>query len=511
LPLDSVLTEDKDGLVSLFGFYLIMRSKKALVVGAGIAGIASAVRLSRKGYSVEVFETSSYPGGKLSEIQLGPYRFDAGPSLFTLPVMVDDLFRLCGENPADHFSYQALEIICRYYFEDGTVINAWQDKEKFAEEITAKTGEPKENLSRFLMKSKQLYELTSQVFIFKSFHKFNTFLSRDFLKAMVNSHRLHPFTSMHQLIRRYFKEPRVIQIFDRYATYNGSNPFSAPGTLNVIPHLEYNIGAFFPSRGMYDITMSLVKLAERLGVKFHHDAPVEEILAGGLKVSGIKVGGKEMKSDIVISDVDIVAAYRMMQNHNIPQRFLKQERSSSALVFYWGIKGTHEQLDVHNILFTRNYQEEFNHLFKIKKIYHDPTVYIHISSKVVKDDAPVNGENWFTMINVPENIGQDWSPMIEQARGKIIDKITRLTGIDMESLIEEEDILSPELIEKRTSSVGGSLYGTSSNSMFSAFNRHPNFRRNIKNLYFVGGSVHPGGGIPLCLASAKIVSELIGS
>ena len=196
--------------------------------------------------------------------------------------------------------------------------------------------------------------------------------------------------------------------------------------------------------------------------------------------------------------MDVYFTYQqLLKDESQPQKILKQERSSSALIFYWGLKKEFSQLGLHNIFFTEDYQQEFDHIFKSKTIYQDPTVYINISAKLQKADAPAGCENWFTMINVPNNVGQDWEVFKQQARENIIKKLNRNLGIDLENLIEAEEVLDPVLIESKTSSYRGSLYGTSSNNQFAAFLRHANFSKKIKDLYFVGGSVHPGGGIPL--------------
>jgi diapolycopene oxygenase len=166
------------------------------------------------------------------------------------------------------------------------------------------------------------------------------------------------------------------------------------------------------------------------------------------------------------------------------------------------------QLDLHNIFFTGNYEEEFRHLFDLKKVYADPTIYINITSKMEMGHAPGGKENWFVMVNAPADVGQDWSAAQGQARQEIIKKLSRMTGIDIGQYIETEITLDPKGIEAHTLSYMGSLYGTSSNSAFAAFLRHPNFANHIGRLFFTGGSVHPGGGIPLCLKSAKIVADL---
>lgn len=484
--------------------------KKAAVIGSGIGGIAASIRLKAKGYEVDVFEKNAYPGGKLSEFWLGKYRFDAGPSLFTQPHYVKELFLLLGENPEENFDYIKLQDICHYFWEDGTRLTAYADHEKFANEIQTKLGESKESVFNYLNDSKHLYDLTEDLFIHSSFHKLKTFTSSNFLSKLPLIPKLKAFTTLHEENKRYFKNPKTVQLFDRYATYNGSSPYIAPGTLKLIPNLEYNLGAFLPKDGMFQITMSLVELAKRNGVKFNFNSPVDKILHRGGQVEGLQVSGEKLEYDIIVSNADVVVTYEhLLKDIKGPKRIYKQERSSSALVFNWGIKKVFPELGLHNILFSNQYKEEFEMIFRQKQMHDDPTVYIFISSKYIPTDAPNDSENWFVLINAPHIHGQDWNKMANQTRNSTIQKINRILGVDMEQYIEEEEILSPPLIQQKTSSYLGSLYGTSSNSKTAAFNRHPNFSRRFKNLYFVGGSVHPGGGIPLCLSSAKIAVNLI--
>ncbi len=213
----------------------------------------------------------------------------------------------------------------------------------------------------------------------------------------------------------------------------------------------------------------------------------------------------------MVSNLDVYPTYRkLLPQLAAPEKILAQERSSSALIFYWGVSGTFPQLDVHNILFSADYAREFKHLFDDHTLTDDPTVYINITSKKEPTDAPPGAENWFVMINAPANRGQDWDRLIRSARQHIVKKINRLLKTDIENLIRFEDVLDPRSIELKTASFRGSLYGTSSNNRMAAFLRHPKFCRKIPTLFFCGGSVHPGGGIPLCLMSAKITSELIG-
>jgi len=304
-------------------------------------------------------------------------------------------------------------------------------------------------------------------------------------------------------------DPKLVQLFNRFITYNGSSPYKAPGIFTMIPHLEHNLGAYFPKGGMYSITQSLFRLAKDIGVQFHFENPVKEILINNKTAIGIRAS-EEVLADIVVSNMDVVPTYnQLMPSIKAPESTLTQERSSSAIIFYWGIKKEFPSLDLHNIFFSDDYKKEFKSIFQDNTISNDPTIYIHISSKAEKSDAPKGCENWFVMINVPSNRGQDWKKLIAQSRANILNKLSRILKLEIEPLIQLEELLTPELIESKTSSYQGALYGASSNSKFSAFLRHPNFKKSISGLYFAGGSVHPGGGIPLCLLSAQIVADLI--
>lgn len=482
----------------------------AVVIGAGIAGLAAALRLRHLGLAVTVFENNPYPGGKLTEIQLGDFRFDAGPSLFTMPHFLEEIFQLWDRKTEDYLPYERLDVITEYFWEDGTRITAHRDPEKFAQEIERKTGEPAEHILRFLRRSKKAYELTEPIFLKNALHEFSTLLRPETLKAILNIGALDLNSSMHEANREAFGERHVVQLFDRYATYNGSDPYQAPATLNVIPHLEFNIGAFFPKNGMHSITQSLFRLGKEVGIQYNFNSAVSKITTKDNKVTGIEVNGTRIAADFVVSNADVVNTYRrLLPQEKHPVRLLNQPKSSSALIFYWGIQGSFPELDLHNIFFTEDYKSEFYHIFQKETLFDDPTIYINISSKHRPEDAPSGCENWFVMINTPHHTGQNWERLIPAAKEAILKKLSRMLGRDIAPLIVEEDYLSPLRIESRTQSTAGALYGNSSNNRMAAFLRHANRSRQIPGLYFCGGSVHPGGGIPLCMLSAKIVGDLV--
>lgn len=483
--------------------------RKAAVIGAGIGGLAAALRLRKAGYDITVFEAADKPGGKINEFHRDGFRFDMGPSLFTLPELVEELFRLYDKSPDAYLKVRKLDLITRYFYEDGVVLNAYGNPDRFAEEAAGKTSDSAEAVHKYLDDARQIYDLTASNFIFKPFG-LHTFFTSEFWRAALRIQKLKVGKTMHQLNASYFKDKRLVQLFDRYATYNGSDPYKTPGTLAVISHLEHNAGAYFPEKGMYQIVEGLYTLAKEENIQFNFGERVLQLIRDKRKIRTVQTTQRTQDFDLVVSDADIFTVYRkMIQGVKLPEVQARQERSSSALIFYWGIDATFPKLDLHNILFSDNYQKEFEELFQQKRLPSDPTVYIFISAKAVPGDAPDGRENWFVMINAPTDEGQNWDYEIAEVRKRIIQKINRMLETDIEKHILFEEQLNPKAIERTTGSYKGSLYGNSSNNTFAAFLRHKNETAKFKNLFFVGGSVHPGGGIPLCLSSAKIMHERI--
>ncbi len=483
--------------------------KKAIIIGSGIGGIATALRLKAKGMDVQVFEKNDYPGGKLSSFKMGKYRFDAGPSLFTMPNYVDELFELFGENPRIYFNYKKKRIACKYFWDDGKKFNAYSDKDKFIEECVNNFNVKRSIIENYLEKAKNKYDLTESIFLKKSLHRFGSFLSKKTIRALFRINLFQINKSLNDVNEKEIKNKYLVQLYNRFATYNGSSPYRTPGMMTLIQHLESHYGTYIPEGGMNQISKSLFELAKRKGVKFLFNSDVSEIIIEKNIASGIKTKDKIHKADYVISNSDVYTTYKSLLKDKFFHKSLKQERSSSAVIYYWGLNKKVKSLDLHNIFFSKEYKKEFEYIFEKKLIFEDPTIYVNITSKDIKNDAPKGGENWFVMINSPYNNGQDWDEIKRKLKKVIIKKIEDNLDEKISDFIVEEKVFTPLELEKNTYSHKGSLYGISSNNKFAAFLRHPNFLNNISNLYFCGGSVHPGGGIPLCLLSAKIVSDLI--
>ena len=229
-------------------------NKSCAVIGAGVSGLAAAIRMRNKGYEVTVFEANQFPGGKCSSETKDGYRFDMGPSVFTMPQYVDELFTLSGKNPRDYFNYTPLDPVYKYFFEDGSALDAYHGKEKFATQLSAKTKDSREDILKYLDKTEVIYNLTDEVFLKNSLHRLKNFFTWPVAKGILNFGKIGAFDTMNGANKKAFKDSRLVKIFNRYATYNGSSPYLSPATLNVIAHVEIVKGAFYPGGGMVSIT-----------------------------------------------------------------------------------------------------------------------------------------------------------------------------------------------------------------------------------------------------------------
>ncbi|MGB0916819.1 MAG: 1-hydroxycarotenoid 3,4-desaturase CrtD [Flavobacteriales bacterium] len=486
------------------------KARTVAIIGAGIAGLAAAIRLRKQGFDVTVFEANETVGGKMSEILVDGFRFDRGPTVLTKPEYVEELFELCGKSASDYWKHQAVDPIFKYFFEDGTVINSSRNQEQFATEVAEKTADSKESIFKFLDDVEKTHQLTDEVFLQRSLHQFKNYLDWPTARGLLNFGKVDVFRSMNTANKKRFSDQKVVDIFNRYASYNGSNPYLAPATLNVIAHYEITLGTYFSEGGICSIAKALQSLAKEIGVQFLLNSPVQEITLKNGVAKGVRTNNQTEEFDLVISNVDVYNTYKqLLPNFKAPKRYLEQPRSSSVIVFYWGMNREFPELGLHNMFLTDNAKEEYRHLFELNKPFDDPTIHMTISSKMNSEDAPEGCENWAALISVPHDSGQNWDMWVAEARKNVIAKLNRILKTDIEPHIVAEDVLDPRKVNEETNAAFGAVFGNASNSMFSAFLRHPNFSPKINNLFFCGGTAHPGPGIPLCLLSAKIVSNLI--
>jgi phytoene desaturase len=479
------------------------------VIGSGVAGLAAAIRSAAKGHAVTVFEANGHTGGKIAELRRDGFRWDMGPSVLTMPQYVDELFRLAGEEPTDHFRHVPLDPVFRYFFVDGTVISTPADREELIREFTTRTSVRRQDLEQYFSECREKLEITDPVFLQRSLHRWRNYLDRATLHGVLRFHRIGAFSSMARANAALLRDPKVTAIFNQYASYNGSDPFQAPATLNLIAHYELGLGASYPVGGMHSVTTSLTALAQRMGVRFRLNTRVDEIVCQHGRVQGVRCGKATEPFDRIFANADVHSVYsHLMPRVARPSISLRQPLSSSVIVFYWGIKGQFARLGLHNMFMSSDQVLEYHQIFKEGKVAHDPTIYLYISSTMNPTDAPAGHQNWFVMVTVPHHTGKDWDAEVHSLRQRVLHRLSQRLGADIGGNIVCEEVLTPPLIAQRTSSAKGAVYGNSSNGLFAAFLRHPNFAPRVKGLYLCGGSVHPGPSIPLSLLSAKIAVGL---
>ncbi|HEQ72014.1 MAG TPA: phytoene desaturase [Spirochaetia bacterium] len=485
--------------------------KRYAVIGGGLGGLSAALHLSRRPDThIDLFETAAVCGGKAGTLSLDGFRFDTGPTLFTMDFVLRDLFHALGENMGDWLTLRPLDVSCAYHYPDGTVFTAYSAEERLVEETERVFGVEPRRFRRYIAYSRTIFDLVKDLFLFRSFHEPDMLFDSDLREAGRHFSRIDPFRTMHGANRSFFRDPRLVQYLDRYATFNGSSPFRAPATLNIIHYVE-QFGSSVPQGGIRSIPDALIRLCGKRGVTLHTGIEVERIQREGRTVRGIRAGGRDREYHAVISNCDVRTTYERLLDVRWTPGALKYrlaEPSSSALVFFWGVQ-KESGLGTHTILFSANYRAEFRDLFSRLRVPADPTVYLYVSKRISPADSPAGCENWYVMLNAPRCRGQNWTNTVAAARAIVVRKIKERLGIDLTGRILCERVHTPRDIWRDTHSYWGSLYGLSSNGKTAAFLRQGNRSWYFRNLYFCGGSAHPGGGIPLTLLSGKITADLV--
>jgi phytoene desaturase len=482
------------------------------IIGAGIGGLSAACELAKDGHHVTVFEKNGKPGGKLNEEVIDGYRFDTGPSLLTMPFVAEELFDYCGYTLSDFIQTQPLTPLCRYTYADGTVLDSFEDREAAVKAIGKLSVPDAKAYVKFLDQAAKLYGRTAQSFIFNPLADLRDLRSLRWWDML----RIDAFTTVSDRVDRSFESEHLRMFFKRFTTYNGSNPWQAPATLNVIPHVELNQGGYYVKGGLYRISDALVSLAEYLGVQFHYNAEVEKIGHSSGAADHLFVNGNEIKFDLIVSNSDATHTYTQLISDDVISKPSKKhlesvEPSCSGFVILLGIDRTYEQLVHHNIFFSSDYKREFDDIFKRGILPTDPTIYVANTSFSDPDHAPAGGSNLFVLVNAPwvRNAGL----FTEADKEAYADKITlALAGHGLRGLqaaIKVKKIITPSDFQDLWLSNRGSIYGTSSNHRLAAFMRPRNRSPFLRNLYLVGGSTHPGGGIPLVMLSARHACELV--
>jgi phytoene desaturase len=500
-----------------------------IVIGGGLGGLSAAIRLAKKGFAVSLFERSSTLGGKCRVENFGGYSFDTGPSLLTLPAVYRDLFIKTGAPLESEITLSPVDPAFEYHFASGkrlTLPNA--SRAGVTEAIENTFGEERAKEWVALMnRAEAMWDVSREPFVESELRGFLPLLRRPgFLRSLKI---ISPFTSLRTMAKRHLRAPELITLIDRYATYTGSDPRKAPAVLLTIAYIEQIFGAWHIEGGIGELSSALERRARELGVKIHLNSEVRSITTSKNRATGIILeSGEEFMATHIISNVDAEFTYEKLLAHSSKgireRRKLKRATPSfSGFYLLLGLKGREANQRHHTVSFPENYDAEFDSLFKSFTPVSDPTLYICSPRDLSMSPSPQH-ESWFVLVNAPHHnrnskestnsknrVGFDWrAPGVAQRYSEHLVDLLEARGLLDRSRIETLTYRSPADIEELFNAPGGSIYGKSSNGASAAFNRASN-RSPIEGLYLVGGSAHPGGGVPLVGISGEIVANAISS
>ena len=473
--------------------------KKILVIGAGLGGLAAAIRLACAGYPVEVWEKNADAGGKLKEIRDGDFRWDTGPSLLTMPDVLRDLFTVAGERMEDHLDLVRLESACRYFWTDGTVID----------ENAAFWAQPE--VARFLNYARGIYELSGEAFLnYPPSEMWRAFTPRN-LGKLRHLPKVATTQTLAREVERRITDPHLRQIFLRFATYNGSSPYATPATFNIIPYVEATFGPWYVRGGMVKIARELQSLAERNGVKFRFNT----LAAKWDGREATAHDGTTVRPDFLICNADVLSASDTFLKAVTPQTtrrsLLREPLSTSGFILFLGLRGRDPRLAHHNIFFSDDYPREFAEIHQQQIAPSEPTLYIAASARTDSSHAPDGHDNWFVLVNAPaRDPSHPWTDDEARAyRDLVLQRLAKFGLTDLPSRIVTQRTFTPTDFAARDLAHHGALYGWASHSIRTSLLRPPLRAPGTRNVYFTGGTTHPGGGIPLVLLSGKMVAEMI--
>lgn len=475
---------------------------KVIVVGGGVGGLATAIRLAAAGHQVEVLERNPFVGGKLATLEEGGYSFELGPTMLTLPHVFDELFGMAGTTLADEVELVRLDPQVRYRWPNGSTLDMPDDPATVPAALEAFSPGSGVQWERFAEHAARLWEAGERTFLAGPAGSPLALLSR--LRSPLDVGRIDGNRTLAKSATAHFDDPRLHQLIGRYATYSGSSPFQAPATLAWLAHVEQDFGCWYVMGGLGRLRDALERVAVRIGVEIRTGVDVGRIGFDGRRVIGVELadGGAEA-ADLVVSNVDAAHLYTDLLPHPKQAKRLDQAgRSTSAFVICAAVRGRTEGIAHHNVFFSLHDRQEFRYL-EAGQMAIDPTVYACVSSVTDPGQAPTDGENWYMLVNTPPATGIDRKMMTAAVLNRLAER-----GFDLRTRIDYTRTLVPADFEARYRAIGGAIHGTSSNGKRAAFARPDNVGP-VEGLYLVGGSAHPGGGLPMVAVGARIVADLI--
>lgn len=488
-------------------------NRKAVIIGAGIGGITTAVYLAKKGYIVSVYEKNSEPGGRCGQLIREGHRFDLGATMLMMPGIYHEVFDSLGIRLDEGIDIVPMVNLYKIFFSDGSCLDFTSDKERMKLQLEKiELGSFKKS-EEYVSRGYEIFRLGIDKLIGRNFYNLFQMVN---LKNIPLLFKIKAFTPHIKYAKRYFDNQHLLMAYTFQNIYVGQSPFVAPALFSMVPAAELTEGSFFPAGGgMFNIVEKMLEAADKNGVRFHYDSPVRKIITEGKKAGGIVLhDGTEINADIVISNADLPYAYRnLLPDKRKSVHLDNLKYSCSAICFHWGLDKVYPQLDHHNVFLSDDFRNALDQIFRDKSVSDNPSFYVHAPVRTDPTAAPKDNDTLSVTVaagHIDKNYNQVWDKIKEKTRDAVIKRLKQQGLKDIEAHIKFEICYMPESWENTCNISRGSVFGSLGHNIFQMGYFRPHNRHDkYKNLYFVGGSTHPGNGIPNVLLSAKLVSERI--
>jgi len=485
--------------------------KTAIIIGAGIGGIATSVYLARKGYKVTVYEKNAFPGGRCSQLIRDGHRFDLGATIYLMPEIYRKIFESLDIRPEDNFTSTPLPTLYTIYFDDGTQIAFTSDRDQLNSQLEKIEKGSSARAGKVISKGYDNFKLATDHLLGRNFYHLFQFITlrNAALLLKLKTHLRHT-----TYIKKFFRNEHLQKAFTFQNIYVGQNPYKAPALFSMLPAAEITEGSLFPAGGMFGVTQKFLNLAQDAGVRFVYNEPVIRVLTEERKATGVVLrNGSTVRAKVIVANADLPFVYReLLPDKRISKRLDNRTYSCSAIVLHWGLKKQYPGLGHHSVFLSASYKENLEKIFRHQSLSDNPSFYIHAPVRSDKSAAP-DGQDTLSVIipagHLKSKNGSDWNALKDRARASVIERLKKEGLSDIEENIKFEICHLPETWQNTFNLTHGAVFGIGHNIMQMGYLRPHNRHRKYRNLYFAGGSTHPGNGIPLVLLSAKLASERI--
>jgi phytoene desaturase len=485
--------------------------KTAVIIGSGIGGITTSIYLARQGYQVTVYEKNATPGGRCGQILRDGHRFDSGATIYLMPEIYRQVFDSLGITPEGSFQSVPLPTLYQIYFDDGMKIAFTPEKERLAKQLESIEKGSALKAEKLITDGYKKFRLATESLLGRNFYSLWEFvtLKNAALLIKLKTHIRHT-----RYVKRFLKNENLQKAFTFQNIYVGQNPYKAPALFSMLAAAELTEGSLVPVGGMFAVTKKLLSLAAEEGVRFVYNTPVIKIITEKNKAAGIVLeNGSTVRAKVIVCNADLPHVYReLLSDKKVSHRIDNMQYSCSAIVMHWGLRKIYPQLEHHNVFLSGTYRENLNKIFKDQSLSSNPSFYIQAPAKSDPTAAPEGQDSISVVIpcgHIDESKNVDWTSLKDAARTSVIERLKKLGLTDIEENIKFEICYLPGDWQSFMNLTRGATFGIGHNIMQMGYFRPQNRHRKYKNLYFAGGSTHPGNGIPLVLLSAKLTSERI--